>query len=74
MLGSFPFRDKCSSFNGKEWTKMLTFIILLALLLVLVVVLAIGGAGFVLVFGDLLVFGGLIFLIVKLVKFVRNKI
>lgn len=52
---------------------MLTFITLLAILLVLVVVLAIGGAGFVLVFGDLLIFGGLVFLIVKLVKFIRNK-
>jgi hypothetical protein len=42
-------------------------------MLILVVVLAIGGAGFLLVFGDLLVFGGLIFLIVKLVKFIKNK-
>lgn len=52
---------------------MLTFIILTAILLVLGVVLAIGGAGIMLVFGDLLVFGGLVFLIVKLIKFIRNR-
>ena len=66
------FREKCNSYYGiilKEDSIMITFLLTIIALIIAIVVAAVfifvGGAGFFVVFGDVIVCGLLIFLIVR---------
>ena len=69
---AFYFREKCNSYYGiilKEDSIMITFLLTIIALIIAIVVAAVfifvGGAGFFVVFGDVIVCGLLIFLIVR---------